>query len=559
MRVSPTIAWRIYILIGLFAAGFVTLAALSLSGQRQSLVNQRMEGLNALVDMATALAERSRQRFDEGAITEAQARARALTLIKNANYGTGNYFFVQDDRQIMLVHPDPKLIGADQSLQADGKGSLFNADVAPRAIRDGTAFIEYWWPRKGTTIAVKKLSVYRYYKPWKWIIGTGVYTDDIDVAVKEQALRFALIGAGILAVVLAIAYAIVRSILRPLKQLHGTLARIAAGDLEVEIAETHLRDELGDMARGIEVLKNGQRERRALESSRRATHEAERTRSGRLAAAAQLFETNVSGLTAGLLEASHSMEAAATTMTASVAEASRRSVDMASASERSRSGVQNVAEAASQLSATIGGVARDVAHSSEMASLAAHDARQTDHSVQSLLVATGQIGGIVALISKIAGHTNLLALNATIEAARAGEAGRGFAVVAGEVKGLANQTEAATRDIEAQIVNIQQETRGAADAVQSILARIEQIDALAAGVSRAVEDQRAASQDIVGSVLTVAKGAETVTQEMIVMRQESMGASAIAGQVLTAAREVARVSSDLGDHVVGFLREVKSA
>jgi methyl-accepting chemotaxis protein len=166
---------------------------------------------------------------------------------------------------------------------------------------------------------------------------------------------------------------------------------------------------------------------------------------------------------------------------------------------------------------------------------------------------------VVELITGIAGQTNLLALNATIEAARAGEAGKGFAVVAGEVKALASQTAKATETIASQIAAIQGETRHAVDAMRTIGATIDEMRTVALGVAAAMEEQGAATSEIVRNVSQAAQGTQAVSVDIADVRKAAGETGAASGQVLSAAQELARYSASLGQEVATFLAAVKAA
>jgi methyl-accepting chemotaxis protein len=221
--------------------------------------------------------------------------------------------------------------------------------------------------------------------------------------------------------------------------------------------------------------------------------------------------------------------------------------------------VSTVAAAAEELGSSVQEIGRQVSGSSDLAQTAVGEADQTLQLVQALSQASARIGDMVGLISNIASQTNLLALNATIEAARAGEAGRGFAVVATEVKELASQTARATEEIGTQIGQIQGVTGQAVSAIGSMTARIREINDVATSIAAAVEQQGAATQEIVRNVAQASTGTTEVTSNMSGVARASEETGAAASQVLGAASELSRQSEYLSAEVVRFLHTVRAA
>jgi methyl-accepting chemotaxis protein len=251
--------------------------------------------------------------------------------------------------------------------------------------------------------------------------------------------------------------------------------------------------------------------------------------------------------------ASSEMESAAQSMSATAEETNRQAGAVAAASEEASSNVQTVASAAEELSSSISEITRQVTQSSDVARKAVEEAAKTNATVKGLAEAAQKIGEVVNLINEIAGQTNLLALNATIEAARAGEAGKGFAVVASEVKSLANQTAKATEDIGRQISAIQSATEAAVGAIQGIGKTIEEIAKIATNIASAVEEQGAATQEIARNVQQASAGTQEVTSNISGVTKAATETGAAAGQVLTAARELATQGDTLKKEVEGFL------
>ncbi|MBA9061594.1 methyl-accepting chemotaxis protein [Methylobacterium sp. 092160098-2] len=373
--------------------------------------------------------------------------------------------------------------------------------------------------------------------------------------------RLALLAALVLAA-LSIAYGIytiVVQVIRPLGGMTATMTRLAAGELEAPVTGAERADEIGGMAQAVQVFKEAMIAKRDADAAAAIENAAKMRRAQVLDDATRAFQSQVTQLTHGLASAATEMEATAQSMSRTADQTAGQSMSVASAAEQTSSNVQTVAAASEEMAASIGEIAQQVARSTIMAERAAADAAQSTTIVRGLAEGAEKIGAVVGLISGIAAQTNLLALNATIEAARAGEAGRGFAVVAGEVKELASQTARATDTIAAQINAIQGETREAVAAIQSIGATITELREIAVGVAAAMEEQGAATQEIVRNVTQAAQGTQSVTVSIGSVTQAASETGAASAQVLTAASELSRQSEQLGAEVSGFLATVRAA
>lgn len=380
-----------------------------------------------------------------------------------------------------------------------------------------------------------------------------------DLADRTSFILIAASSIGLLLAVGMLGGIALFGMARPLTAITAAMERLARGDLDVAVQGTQRRDEVGLLARSLQVFKDNAIEARRVAAAQEIENSAKMRRAQVLDQLTKQFETKVSALTQGLTSAATEMEATAQSMTATANQTNNQSMTVASAAAQTSSNVQTVAAATEELSISIQEITRQVSQSSKIASSAVEDARRTDQIVQALAVTAEKIGGVIALINNIAGQTNLLALNATIEAARAGEAGRGFAVVATEVKELAGQTTKATEEIGAQIAEVQSATREAVSAIQAIGQTIMGISEISTGIAAAMEEQGAATKEIARNVQEAARGTEQVTGNITDVKRGAGETGAAAAQVLGAAQELARHSSDLGREVNAFLSGVKAA
>ena len=379
--------------------------------------------------------------------------------------------------------------------------------------------------------------------------------------IAEGATRTLIVTAGIgLACAIGLLTLIVLyGVTRPLAGMTAAMGRLADGDLTVAVAGAERRDEVGQLARSLQVFKDNAVEARRLAAAQAVEDEAKMRRAQRLDALTKAFESNVSTLTQGLAGAATEMEATAQSMSSVAAQTNQQTVIVAGAAEQTSANVQTVAAASEEMSASVQEIVSQVSLSAQIADRAVENAHRTDATVRRLAGTTERIGAFVEVISSIAAQTNLLALNATIEAARAGEAGRGFAVVASEVKELAGQTTKATSEIGERITEIRTATQEAVVDIEAIGRIIAEMSSYAASIAAAMEEQGAATQEITRNVQEAARGTEEVTTNISGVREGAGQTGAAASQVLSAAQELARHSESLTREVGGFLADVKAA
>jgi len=357
---------------------------------------------------------------------------------------------------------------------------------------------------------------------------------------------------------LAFAFFVARSIVVPVRSMTDIMGMLASGDKTVLVPALNNQDEIGAMARAVQVFKeNAIRVERLQAEQEEMKRRAEQERRAIMLKMADDFEANVKHVVSSVSAAATQMQATSQSMASVAEEASRQSTAVAAASEQAASNVQTVAAAAEELSASITEIGQQVSQASNVSSEAVTVAEVADGVMHGLDEATARIGEVVNLINDIASQTNLLALNATIEAARAGDSGKGFAVVANEVKHLANQTAKATEEISGQIGAVQDSTGKAVIAIGQITGIISRISEINSAIASAVEEQGAATQEIARNVDQAATGTQEVSANIVGVNQAAGEAGSAANEVLTAASELGKQATHLSNQVDSFIASIR--
>jgi len=467
---SLTIGRKMLAIAALATLSLGVIGWLAASRMREQRFSDRRAAIKAETDAALGIIAFYGDQEHTGAMSHEAAQTVALAALKTLRYSGDNYFWVNDVDARMVMHPTkPELDGTDVSGLTDPDGVPIFRRFVDLVKRDGAGFLSYQWPKPGHDEPQPKISYVVGYQPWGWIVGTGVYVDDVEASVAAEQRVFAIqvvVAAGLL---LGLVLLVRRSITRPLAAMTDVLD---AADLTRRLDAGSGRTELERLAGAI----NGNLDKVVVVVRD-------------VIDAADAVADHVERLGAS----THTIEAQAS-------ETSEQADEASMSSRTVVAGYGQIAHAVGEIDSAIRVIAENVHRVANVAG-AAVDATETTHvTVDRLNGSSTEIEAVVQTITSIAAQTNLLALNATIEAARAGEAGRGFAIVATEVKDLAQGTARATDDITERVRSLQADARSSIDAIAQIAEIIEQLNEHQMGIAAAVEEQSATMAEVSRSV-----------------------------------------------------------
>jgi methyl-accepting chemotaxis protein len=487
------VATRMQLLVGLTLVGLIVLCLVSLFQLKDSMLEDRKQKTRDLVDVAVGIVKHHHQLAASGKISEEDAKNAARDSLRDLRYGEDDYYFGFDTEGVYFLHGgNPKLEGQQKLDMQDTHGKYIVRELITAA-KAGGGFVDYWFPRAGQQKSEPKLGYTTLFTPWNWVVGTGIYIDDVDKEFRQVAWLLGGISAALLATLVFFGFLVSRSILNQLggepKAASEIMQRIANGDLTASIDQAppgSLLNTLGGMAQALRKMVseiNGDANRLVDNAEHIATASEE------VARAAE----QQSDATSAMAAAIEQLTVSSNHISDSARDTSHDSIAAVELSGQGSARVDQASQAIQQISDTVS------------------DASTRIHALEER---AKQISSIANVIKDIAGQTNLLALNAAIEAARAGEQGRGFAVVADEVRKLAERTSLATTEIEQMIVGIQGDTIGAVEAMNAALPEVQQGVALASSASeslRAIEEGARRTLERIGEVADATKEQSTAS------------------------------------------------
>ncbi len=483
------------LIVALFVAGL-----LSIVGVRsyRAIMNTRFGVAKAAAQTGLGILEFYARQEKAGKLSTAEAQQLAMNVLKELRYEGQEYFWINDNTlpfPSMIMHPiNPALDGQVMNNQtynvAMGKRqNLFQAFVEV-ARRDGAGFVDYIWPKPGQTEPSPKISYVVLFREWDWIIGTGVYTDDVNESVLRAFLPVIIIAAVLVILLGFGAIVLITSINRSFGLITDRLKDIARGegDLTKRLPEES-NDEFSEVAKWFNLfIENIQ----AIIAKVNKSAEIINASSKDMSSIAKQMITGVKETSSR-----SSMVAAA------AEEMSANTSSVAQKMEQASGGLASGATAIEQMSATVQEIASNAEKARLVSVSAVNKSRDINGVMKKLETAAKEIGVVVDTINAISDQTNLLALNATIEAARAGSAGKGFAVVASEIKTLAEQTAKSTDNIRGKISDIQKSTKSAIEDIDGVSVVIADVGDIVNTIATAIEEQAVTTKDISENIYNV--------------------------------------------------------
>jgi len=569
-----TIGGRINLLALVTMAGLLVVTGLSLMRLDAAMRDEIADSTRKTVEIAHSVVASYQAEEAAGRMTRDQAQAAAKAAVGAMRYGNDDYFWINDMHPTMVMHPmKPALNGTDISQNKDANGVLMFQKMVEVVKADGEGFVAYDWAKPNQEAASPKISYVKGFAPWGWVIGSGVYTDQIAAAVGKAALA---LGGMALLVALAVGAAgwfIGRSVSTPVVALGRRMRSLADGEKTAEIPGVARRDEIGQMAAALAIFRDAAIAKERLEAEalaqrsateqERAAREAEKAREdelqrGGIVALGQALSALANGdlthridadftpkaeqLKTDFNEAIVQLQSTMSVVLGNISgirsgagEISQAADDLSRRTEQQAAGLEETAAALDEITATVNKTASGARQASDVVQSAKGEAetsgvivRDAVQAMQAIEASSAQINQIIGVIDEIAFQTNLLALNAGVEAARAGEAGRGFAVVASEVRALAQRSAEAAKEIKtlisastAQVGSGVKLVGQTGQALQRIVDRVAEIDGLVSEIAASAQEQAVG----LAQVNTAVNQMDQVTQQNAAMVEQSTAAS----------------------------------
>lgn len=533
------LASKLWLLVCMAVAGVFIIGALSLVDYKNNLLEDRKTGTKHVVETAYGVLDHFHALEVSGALTADQAKQAAKDTLRRMRYEEKEYFWLNDLQPVMVMHPfKPELEGKNLSEFKDPAGKFLFIEMVQTVRTQKAGFVSYLWPKPGAEKPVPKISYVMGFEPWGWLVGSGIYVDDVNSIFWSNVAKMGAVFLLVVAIIGFIAYLTVKTIAGPMQKLHAMVTRMREhNDFTVRV-DVEQSDEIGELAQAFNQLVERMRHVIGqVNSSVAKLHDAV----SNVVASAEETRT-------GVLQQQTQADLVATAMT-----------EMVSTVQSVAESTTNAASAAEEADREANGGTAVVNQTVETINRLASEVEKATQVIEKLASESANIGTVLDVIRGIADQTNLLALNAAIEAARAGEQGRGFAVVADEVRSLAQRTQESTQEIQRMIEALQNGARAsvdvmksgrtqaqisvdqaakAGDALKTIASAVAQISSLNIQIATGAEEQHRVAEEVSRNIVTISN----------VANANAAGAqrNAQAGEALRA------VATDLAAVVRGF-------
>ncbi len=516
-------------------ATIIILAGVVLLTNKAGMLEDRKDKTHDLVESAHSIVENYYKAFQTGELTEEQAQSAAVNTLRGMRYDETNYFWINDMEPRMIMHPyNSKLEGESLRDFKDPNGTYLFVEAVNVVKQKTQGYVNYVWEKADTGKKEPKISFVRQFAPWGWVVGSGIYVDDVDAEFKTSAVKFSIAIVIVVLILASFAIWLARSITKPLAEAVSVADSLAIGDVDV-IIENIGKDETGQLLTSMlamaESMKSVSRSAKEIAAGDLTQEIEPRSEKDELMIALKNMSENLRNVVTNVQIAIENVSTGTQAMSASSEEMSQGASEQAASAEEASSSVE-------QMNANIRQNADNAMETEKIATKTAVEAQNGGESVSRTVVAMKEIAEKINIVEEIARQTNLLALNAAIEAARAGEHGKGFAVVAAEVRKLAERSQIAAAEISELPVSSVEVAEAAGKALETMVPSIQKTADLVQEIAAASREQDAGADQI----------NKAIQQLDLVIQQNASSAEEMA----STAEELSSQSDQLNDMISFF-------